>query len=113
MQRIKEQRAKENVGALIRKSRIEKRISQSELSKAVGLSRTFINLMENGQRAPSYNTLERMTQYLGVSLDSIIMEAEEGSHDPEIRLPYLLAKLLKSRDTEKLNKLLNFVESLE
>ncbi len=112
MQRIKESRTREYIGSMLRKKRIEKDISQVELGVATDLSRTFINLVENAKRTPSYNSLEKMATYLGVSLEKLIAEVEEGDHDPEIRLPYLMAKLLKSRDREKLTKLLYFIESL-
>ena len=113
MNRIIETKAKEYIGGLIRKKRTERGISQLQLSEMTELSRTYVNLIENGKRIPSNDSLEKIAVYLGINLEKLISEVEEGDHDPEIRLPYLIAKLLKSKDKEKLTKLLHFVESLK
>jgi hypothetical protein len=49
---------------------------------------------------------------LDEDLTGLIAEANLGDVDPEIRLSYLIARLVKSKDEEKLTKLVEFVESL-
>ena len=64
---IKEPKIRENIGGLLREYRIRNGISQNKLSTEVNLSRTFINLIENGHRLPSIDTVEKIATKLGIS----------------------------------------------
>jgi transcriptional regulator with XRE-family HTH domain len=103
----------QNIGLVIKNKRIEKGLSQDELSKRANISRTFLNLVENGHRKPSINTLEVIASKLDKDVSILITEAMRGDGDPKLKLAYLLAKLQKSQDDGKLTKLLEFVSSLD
>ncbi len=104
---------REIIGGLIKKKRLAKGLSQDVLARELGLSRTYINLIESGRKVPPTATLSKIAVVLGTSENDLVIEAELHSHDPEMRLPYLMSKLLGSGDKEKLSKLVAFVESLE
>jgi transcriptional regulator with XRE-family HTH domain len=46
--------------------------SQGELADKAGLSRTFVNQLEAGNRDPSLSTLTRLARALGVKLEALI-----------------------------------------
>lgn len=102
-----------NLGRVIRRVRIEKGISQEELSREVGITRTFLSLIENGERFPSYNTLSNIAHCLGKDPGSLIAEAELDSYDEDFKLVSFLTKLIESKDAEKLKKIVDFAKSLD
>mgnify|MGYP004607499651 CR=1 FL=1 len=55
--------------AIIKELREEKGISQSELAKAMNVSRSTITMMENGSREGSIQLLTKMADYFGVTVD--------------------------------------------
>jgi len=57
------------------KLRIAKGLSQYELSRETGLSKAGINRVESGKyKNPSFKTMVIWTQYLGVSILSILKQ---------------------------------------
>ena len=62
-----EKTAASRVGDRIRKIRIEKRLSQSELGDMVGLTADRIQKYENGARKPKADLLKKISDALGVS----------------------------------------------
>ena len=110
---IREYKEAENIGLVIREKRIDKGLSQSELSKQANITRTFLNQIELGRKRPSLNTFEVIATRLNENVFDLINEAKNGNGDPRIRLAYLLGRLIKSGDDEKVNKLLKFAHSLD
>ncbi|MFL0473457.1 helix-turn-helix domain-containing protein [Priestia sp. 179-F W1.4 NHS] len=63
-------------GIVIKKYRLERSISQEKLAFGAGLDRTFISLLERGQRKPTINTLFAVSKALGVKPHKIIEDIE-------------------------------------
>jgi transcriptional regulator with XRE-family HTH domain len=112
MERVDVAEVRSNIGWLIRKKRIEKNISQSQLAKRANISRVFVNLIENGRRLPSYETLGAIASGLDEDVMTLLAEAKLENVNPEIKLAHLLSRLVKSNDEKKMRKLLKFVEML-
>jgi transcriptional regulator with XRE-family HTH domain len=55
-------------GLYLRKMRIEKGISQENLSLNAGYYRTYVNKIEQGHYSPSMHTVWRLSHALGLSL---------------------------------------------
>ncbi len=51
--------------------RIEKGLSQEDLSKASNVSRTYISNLENAKQVPSYSIAFRLSQALGTTTDEL------------------------------------------
>ena len=49
-------------------------LSQAELAKAVEVSQAFINQLENGHRHASVVILSRLSRYLGVRIDDLVVD---------------------------------------
>lgn len=69
-----EKRALLLLGALIRKYRIAKGISQEELGFLCGLDRSYIGGVERGERNISFVNLVYLAKGLGVSLRELLDE---------------------------------------
>jgi tetratricopeptide (TPR) repeat protein len=76
----------ETVGERLRRLRLERGLSQRELS-APGVSYAYISRIEAGARRPSVKALRMLARKLGVSADYLETGAELGAHDTrELRL---------------------------
>ena len=62
-------RARRELGMLILEKRLELGISQRELADRVGTSQNRIYLIENGEANPTLDTIQRLADVLGVSLE--------------------------------------------
>lgn len=52
--------------------RKEKNLGQTELARALGVSKGTISLWENGLREPNMSSLIRIAQYFDVSVDFLV-----------------------------------------
>jgi transcriptional regulator with XRE-family HTH domain len=51
-------------GKILQEERKVKKISQEKLAKLTGLDRTFISLLENGKRSPTFSTILKICSAL-------------------------------------------------
>ena len=58
------------ISGLIKKLRLEKGISQEELSNQIGIDRKYASLIEKGDRNLSILMLRKITEGLNISLES-------------------------------------------
>lgn len=63
-----------SLGKRIKEVRLEKGISVQKLADGAGVQRGFINQLENGDRVPSFCTLIKIINTLGVSADEILYD---------------------------------------
>ena len=68
-----------SMGKRIRKYRKEKNITQSELAEAVQRSITTISHIEVGSGKPELNTVVRIANVLGVSMDMLLCDSLKNS----------------------------------
>lgn len=59
-------------GKYLRKVREEKNISQENLSLKAGYYRTYVGKIEQGLYSPSFHTVWRLANALGVSLSDLL-----------------------------------------
>jgi len=67
----------ERFGYLLVELRKAKKLSQSQLGIDCDLDRTFISLLERGERQPTITTIFKIAKALGVTPSSIIKELEK------------------------------------
>jgi transcriptional regulator with XRE-family HTH domain len=67
----------ERFGYLLVELRKAKKLSQAQLGIDCDLDRTFISLLERGERQPTLSTIFKLAKALGVSPSSIIKELEK------------------------------------
>lgn len=67
---------KVRVGKTIKKFRTRKHLTQQQLAEKVNLSVDFISLVERGERSPSFESLQKIADTLGVKV-SMLFEEEK------------------------------------
>jgi len=64
-------------GHVLKKHRMVKGFSQEQLALYCDLDRTYIGMLERGQRQPSITTIFKLSEQLGVPPHKIIQEVEQ------------------------------------
>lgn len=64
------------LGNTIRTNRKAAKLNQNQLAEAAGLTRRFIQELENGRSDISMQTLYKLARAMGTSLDAIAAEME-------------------------------------
>jgi len=60
------------LGINLKKIRIEKGISQGDISRALKVARSFISDLENGKRNPTLSTIAKLAKAVKVSVGKLI-----------------------------------------
>lgn len=60
------------LGMVIRKKRISRGLTQVTLALKSDLDRNYIGMVERGERNPSYLSLQKIAQGLGMTVDEMI-----------------------------------------
>ena len=66
-----------NIGSKIRKERRSKGLSQSDLSKKLEISASYLNLLESGRRTITVPLLIKIGNELGLSLKDLTVESNK------------------------------------
>lgn len=69
-----------SLGARIRYYRTQKDISQDELAEKAQISRSHISYIENGEKAPSLETLVSIANALEIPSDELLVDSLSVSH---------------------------------
>lgn len=64
-------------GIVLREQRKKLSITQDELAHRSNLDRTFVGLLERGQRKPSLDTIFALSRGLGIRPSELIAEVEK------------------------------------
>lgn len=66
-------RLRKTFGMRLREVRLARGLTQEQLAEKLNVSLNFLNLIERGQRAPSFDTLERMSRVLRVPVADLFL----------------------------------------
>jgi len=64
-------------GILIRALRVERGITQEELSYRAGVHRTYIGMIERGEKNVTLESIKKIAKALGISMTNIFSKLEE------------------------------------
>ena len=73
-----------NIGEKIIQLRKQANLSQSELAKKIGASRTIVGNYERNTNTPSIEILIKIAKVFNVSVDYLIGEGQLSSYDKEV-----------------------------
>lgn len=73
----------EQIGIRVRELREQKGVSQEALAATCGLHRTYIGLIERGERNLSLAVIEQIAAGLGVAVGELFSEAEMAAAAPQ------------------------------
>lgn len=76
----------EMFGKRIKQARLKKDLTQYALAEEVGVSQNFLGDVERGLKLPSISTCIKLSNVLGISLDTLFNESLKVSEDSEIYL---------------------------
>jgi len=94
----------ENLGERLRNLRTSQHISQTDLSKRIGVTNALISAIEKGERSPSLETLIKLASYFKVSTDYLLgIKAKEpvnldGLSSNEVQAIITIVNSLKNKD---------------
>lgn len=87
------------------------KLTQKELGKRIGVAESTISQYESGKRQPDYETLLKLSDYLGVSVDDLLGKEkneveldeylEQIKNRPEMRMLFKLAANATKEDVEQ------------
>lgn len=91
----------EQVGALVRHHRKRSGLTQSQLAEKVDLTPLTVGRIERGEAAPSFETLDRLSDVLAVDVRDFFglgpFAAKDGRADPLVRLIERVSPLDESK----------------
>jgi transcriptional regulator with XRE-family HTH domain len=65
-------------GAVVRRLRSEQGFSQEAFAERCGLHRTYIGIVERGEKAVTIVTADKIAKALGITLADLFSELEQG-----------------------------------
>lgn len=94
------------IGKRIAVKRKARKITQSALADAVGVTAAFISQIESGSRNPSYGLMLKIAHELQVSVESFLSEEVRNANDP---LDKLLFTLIPFLDASRKKQVINYI----
>lgn len=88
----------------IRKLRSDAQITMNELAKALGVSKSRINMWENAGTVPKEDILVRISKYFNVSIDYLLGNDEMEGKEPDNEKLEILQRGLEKLDDKELDK---------
>lgn len=67
-------------GTLVRRSRLQRGLSQERLGELSGLHRNYIGAVERAERTPSIVNADRIARALDTTVSAMFSELEQGSN---------------------------------
>ena len=96
---------------ILKTLRLKKGLTQGELAKLTGLTRSAIGMYESGNREPKYEVLELLADFFNVDMNTLLDKKENDQipvlDDSDIRM---LARKSLIKDPQKAKKLRKMVE---
>jgi transcriptional regulator with XRE-family HTH domain len=100
-----------NMGERLREMRLRRNISQEEVARHIGITRSAYSHYEINNRQPVYETLIKLAHYFDVTLDYIIggtlSKTPDGSDKPEAQEILLLIEHMSHEQRKKSIHLMN------
>ena len=60
------------LGQNLKKIRTQKKMSQGDIARNLGVDRGYISSIENGKKNPTLATVDKLSKALGVSADELL-----------------------------------------
>ena len=65
----------------LKKLRLERKVKQVQLARAIGLTQQAISLYENNLREPDLKTLTKIADFFGVSVDYLLGRTDTNNFE--------------------------------
>ena len=77
---------RKNLGTRIRQERLQMNLTQEQLAETVGVSCTYIGLIERGERSVTLEKLVQISNVLHVSIDYLLSDSIQVTDDTNFSL---------------------------
>jgi transcriptional regulator with XRE-family HTH domain len=105
------------MGDRLRKLRLKKNISQEEVARQIGITRSAYSHYEINNRQPVYETLIKLAVFFEVSLDYVIggtTGKSDKSYNPDtVEIIRLLDQMDLEKRKESIHKMMEIVKEAE
>lgn len=109
---MKKELNRESLGARLKEARTYRGFSQEEVAEFVGVSRSSISLIENGQRGIDTLELQKIAELYECSIDELVSEGPSPATDSRgIALVARAAARLSPGDREEVLRFARFLQS--
>lgn len=88
------------IGALIRKYRLEKNLTQEEVARRLGVTAPAVNKWEKGNSMPDITLLSPLARLLGITLDTLLSHTDSLSDEEANRIIVTAHEKLKTEPFE-------------
>lgn len=100
-----------DLGRRIREERQKLNLTQEKLSESINVSTTYIGQIERGERCPTLDTLIRISNSLGVSIDYLLRESVTPSSTVLMNLWVQLTRDLSDNEMKMIIELVNVIKN--
>ncbi|PNV60803.1 XRE family transcriptional regulator [Clostridium sp. chh4-2] len=100
-----------DLGRRIREERQKLNLTQEKLSESINVSTTYIGQIERGERCPTLDTLIRISNSLGVSIDYLLRESVTPSSTALMNLWIQLTRDLSDNEMKMIIELVNVIKN--
>lgn len=100
-----------NLGQRIREERQKLNLTQEKLSETINVTTTYIGQIERGERRPTLDTLIKISNALGVSIDYLLRESITPASDNLMNLWIQLTHDLSDDEKEMIIDLIKVIKS--
>ena len=91
-------------GNRVKKLRIDNGYSMQDLANKINVTKSSINMWENGGSIPKDNILIELSKLFNVSIDHLLGNEEREEQVPENKTLHYIQRNLEKLDKEKLSK---------
>lgn len=100
-----------DLGRRIREERQKLNLTQEKLSESINVSTTYIGQIERGERCPTLDTLIKISNSLGVSIDYLLRESVTPSSTALMNLWIQLTRDLSDNEMKMIIELVNVIKN--
>jgi transcriptional regulator with XRE-family HTH domain len=92
------------------KLRKEKKKTQEDIAKLLGITRPAYTAYESGNRQPDYESLIKLSEFYGVSLDLLLTGKEKDTDRKKENLFFFDTEGLNDEEIEDIQRHINYVK---
>ncbi len=100
-----------DLGRRIREERLKLNLTQEKLSETIDVSTTYIGQIERGERCPTLETLIKISNSLGASIDYLLHDSVTSSSTTLMNLWVQLTQDLSDNEMEMIIEIIKAIKN--
>ncbi len=95
------------IGSRVKQVRLKKGLTQERLSELSNISSKYVSVLEGGHKKPSIETLVRISNSLGVSVDYLLADSLSVSSETRVKEVISIVRNLNDNEMDTVIDVLN------